>query len=170
MHWHASFILFSRQNSETLDIAHLFSINRHEVINSQKAVCFFAHPVYTITSSWHNYQNVRVLCSAKVSFFFLIGLYAVTVTWAEPSFAACNVWIQSLFVSVTDAQQLALAGFFSTRVINMWNNLPVDTTDFSSLRKFCASHSKDYLLTFGAVNFMWCIHGFNLFAEHVYYM
>jgi len=48
--------------------------------------------------------------------------------------------------------------------------MPVDTTDFSSLRKFCASLSKDYLLTFGAVNFMLCIHGFNLFAEHVYYM
>ena len=30
----------------------------------------------------------------------------------------------------------------------MWNNLPADTTDFSSLRKFCASVTKDYLLTF----------------------
>jgi len=29
-------------------------------------------------------------------------------------------------------------GFFSIRVVNMWNNLPADTTDFSSLRKFCA--------------------------------
>ena len=35
--------------------------------------------------------------------------------------------------------------FFSTRVINMWNNVPADTIDFSrpSLRKFCASVTKD---------------------------
>ena len=45
-------------------------------------------------------------------------------------------------------------GFFSTRVINMWNNLPADTTNFSSLCKFCASVTKDYLLTFGTVYFM----------------
>ena len=29
-------------------------------------------------------------------------------------------------------------GFFSTRVINMWNNFPADTIDFSSLRMFGA--------------------------------
>jgi len=33
-------------------------------------------------------------------------------------------------------------------------NLPADTTDFSSLRKFCASVTKDYLLTVGTVYFM----------------
>ena len=33
---------------------------------------------------------------------------------------------------------------FSTRVANIWNNLPADTTDFSSLRKFCASVSTSY--------------------------
>ena len=60
--------------------------------------------------------------------------------------------------------------FFSTRVINMWNNLPADTTDFSSLRKFCASVSKDYLLTFGTVYFMWCTHGFNVPVQHVLYV
>ena len=32
--------------------------------------------------------------------------------------------------------------------------LPADTTDFSSLRKFCESVTKGYLLTFGTVYFM----------------
>jgi len=43
--------------------------------------------------------------------------------------------------------------FFSTRVVNIWNNLPADTTDFSSLRKFCASVSTSYLLRFCTVYF-----------------
>ena len=33
--------------------------------------------------------------------------------------------------------------FFSTRVVNIWNSLLADTTDFSSLHRFCASVSKD---------------------------
>ena len=43
---------------------------------------------------------------------------------------------------------------FSTRVVNMWNNLPADTTDFISLCKFRASVSKDYLLGFCTVYFV----------------
>ena len=44
-------------------------------------------------------------------------------------------------------------GLFSTRVVNMWNNLPADTTDFSCLHKFCASVSTSYLLRFCTVHF-----------------
>jgi len=44
--------------------------------------------------------------------------------------------------------------FFSMRVINLWNNLPAATTDFSSLKKFCSSINKEYLLTFCRMNFM----------------
>ena len=38
--------------------------------------------------------------------------------------------------------------FFITKVVSTWNNLPTDTTDFSSLPKFCASVNNDYLLRF----------------------
>jgi len=36
-------------------------------------------------------------------------------------------------------------GFF-IRIINLWNSLPADSTDFScSLHKFCSSKGTDYL-------------------------
>jgi len=69
----------------------------------------------------------------------------------------CNVFTFVIYRSVYSLHIIVSSvrrGFFSTRVINMWNNLPADTTDFSSLRKFCASAIKDYLLTFGTVYFM----------------
>ena len=44
-------------------------------------------------------------------------------------------------------------GFFSTRVVNIWNNLPADTTDFSSLCKFRSSVTTSYLLRFCTVYF-----------------
>ena len=43
--------------------------------------------------------------------------------------------------------------FFKKRVINLWNSLPADSTDFSSLRKFCASVGSDYLVSFCTANF-----------------
>jgi len=44
----------------------------------------------------------------------------------------------------------------------MWNNLPADTTDFSSLRRFCASINTSYLLRSCTVYHEWCIHCFNV--------
>ena len=38
--------------------------------------------------------------------------------------------------------------FFCTTVVNVWNSLPAGTTDFSSLRKFSAPVSINYLLRF----------------------
>ena len=49
----------------------------------------------------------------------------------------------------------------------MWNNLPADTTDFSSLRKFCASIGTSYLLRFCALYFELCLPGFNVFVKCV---
>jgi len=43
--------------------------------------------------------------------------------------------------------------FFTNRVINLWNNLPGKTTDFTSLRKFCASINNNYLTKFCTVNY-----------------
>ena len=37
--------------------------------------------------------------------------------------------------------------FFCNRVVNIWNSLPSDTTDFSSLLKFRRSVSSEYLLS-----------------------
>ena len=36
--------------------------------------------------------------------------------------------------------------YFSNRIVNLWNNLPLSTTDFTSLRRFDKSVSNDYLL------------------------
>ena len=44
--------------------------------------------------------------------------------------------------------------FFNIRVIILWNSLPADITDFSSLRKICSSVTKDYLVNFCTVNFI----------------
>jgi len=35
--------------------------------------------------------------------------------------------------------------FFCNRIVNMWNKLPGDTTDFSSFQRFRKSLSSDYL-------------------------
>jgi len=43
--------------------------------------------------------------------------------------------------------------FFSNRVVNLWNNLPASTTDFTSLCKFNQFLSDNYLLTFCKVKF-----------------
>ena len=43
--------------------------------------------------------------------------------------------------------------FFNIRVINLWNSLPADSTDFSSLHKFCASVGSGYLVSFCTANF-----------------
>jgi len=45
-------------------------------------------------------------------------------------------------------------GFFNIRVINVWNSLPADSMNFSSLRKYCSSVDTDYLVSFCTVNFM----------------
>jgi len=43
--------------------------------------------------------------------------------------------------------------FFSNRIVNLWNNLPSSTTDFTSLRKFDKSVSNDYLSMYCKLNF-----------------
>ena len=42
---------------------------------------------------------------------------------------------------------------FFNRVVNMWNNLPGDTTDFSSFQRLRKSLSNDYLTQLNKVNF-----------------
>jgi len=44
--------------------------------------------------------------------------------------------------------------FFNSPVINMWNNLPVSSTNFSSL-SFCKTVPSTYLINFCRVNFTW---------------
>ena len=43
--------------------------------------------------------------------------------------------------------------FFSSRIVNLWNNLPSSTTDFTSFRKFDKSLNNDYLLLYCKLNF-----------------
>ena len=43
--------------------------------------------------------------------------------------------------------------FFSIRIVNLWNNLPSSTTDFTSFRKFDKSLNNDYLLLYCKLNF-----------------
>ncbi len=44
--------------------------------------------------------------------------------------------------------------FFSNRVINIWNNLPIDTTDFSNITRFKRTLTSVYLLRWCRVNFV----------------
>ena len=44
--------------------------------------------------------------------------------------------------------------FFSNRIVNIWNNLPSSTTDFTSFRKFDESLNNDYLLLYCKLNFI----------------
>ena len=46
-----------------------------------------------------------------------------------------------------------MRSFFSSRVINMWNNLPASSTQFSSLSSFCKTVPNTYLINFCRVNF-----------------
>ena len=43
--------------------------------------------------------------------------------------------------------------FFSNRIVNLWNNLPSSTTDFTSFHKFDKSLNNDYLLLYCKLNF-----------------
>jgi len=43
--------------------------------------------------------------------------------------------------------------FFSNRIVNLRNNLPSSTTDFTSFRKFDKSLNNDYLLLYCKLNF-----------------
>jgi len=42
---------------------------------------------------------------------------------------------------------------FSNRIVNLWNNLPLSTTDFTSLHRFDKFVSNDYLLVYCKLNF-----------------
>jgi len=44
--------------------------------------------------------------------------------------------------------------FFSNRIVNLWNNLPPSTTDFTSFNKFDESLRNGYLLLYCKLNFM----------------
>ena len=43
--------------------------------------------------------------------------------------------------------------FFSNRIVNLWNNLPSSTTDFTSFRKFDKSLYNDYLSLYCKLDF-----------------
>jgi len=43
--------------------------------------------------------------------------------------------------------------YFNNRIVNLWNNLPLSTTDFTSLHRFDKSASNDYLLVHCKLNF-----------------
>ena len=47
----------------------------------------------------------------------------------------------------------SVRNFFSNRIVNLWNNLPSSTTDFTSFRRFNKSLSNDYLLLHCTLNF-----------------
>ena len=44
--------------------------------------------------------------------------------------------------------------FSSNRIVNLWNNLPSSTTDFTSFRQFDKSLNNDYLLLYCKLNFI----------------
>jgi hypothetical protein len=50
--------------------------------------------------------------------------------------------------STSDANSDVQLKFLSNRILNVWNNLPAFTTDFSSLNKFKSSISNEYLVKF----------------------
>ena len=43
--------------------------------------------------------------------------------------------------------------YFSNRIVNLWNNLPLSTTDFTSLHRFDKSASNDCILVYCELNF-----------------
>ena len=51
-------------------------------------------------------------------------------------------------LSTSGATSNVQSQFFSNRILNVWNNLPACTTNFSSLNKFKSSISDDYLVKF----------------------
>ena len=53
--------------------------------------------------------------------------------------------------------------FFSNRIVNLWNNLPSSTTDFTSFRKSDKSLNDDYLLLYYKLNFTKIV---NCFPTH----
>ena len=58
-------------------------------------------------------------------------------------------------IKIDRCNSLSGQRFFTNRVINLWNNLPGKTTDFTSLRKFCASINNNYFTKFCTVNYGW---------------
>jgi len=62
----------------------------------------------------------------------------------------CTQIIYLLFCSVKSVRHV-----FCNRVANIWNSLPSDTTDFSSLLKFRRSVSNEYLAQHCKLNFTW---------------
>ena len=47
--------------------------------------------------------------------------------------------------------------YFNNRIVDLWNNLPLSTTDFTNLRGFDKSVSNDYLLVYCKLNFTWTL-------------
>ena len=95
----------------------------------------------------------RELSSSSYNYARLLNAYSVAV-W--PSL------IENLHANVrtfaTEHKQRYFSfnrrNFFSIRIVNMWNSLPAETTDFSGLDKFNKSASNMFLLNFCQVNFV----------------
>ena len=58
-----------------------------------------------------------------------------------------------LVVTATVSLGLPILTFFSNLIVNLWNDLPSSTTDFTSFRKFDKSLNNDYFLLYGKLNF-----------------
>jgi len=57
--------------------------------------------------------------------------------------------------------------FFSNRIVNLWNNLPSSTTNFTSFRKFDKSlNINDYLLLYCKLRLNFCLICKLLFPTH----
>jgi len=59
--------------------------------------------------------------------------------------------------------------FYCNRIVNMWNNLPGDTADFSSFQMFRKTLSNDYLTQLCKVNFNWWLLCSILMVLYVFY-
>jgi len=57
--------------------------------------------------------------------------------------------------------------FFSNRIVNLWNNLPSSTTDFTSFHKFDKSLNNDYLLLYCKLNFIQFV---NCFSDAIFFI
>jgi len=63
------------------------------------------------------------------------------------------LYVGFMYISKQRSFNMRRVNCFSNRIVNLWNNLPLSTTDFNSLRGFDKSVSNDYLLVSCKLNF-----------------
>ena len=96
-------------------------------------------------------QWTAPLRQSVITFPVVTPIWNYTAWWQRQT--RCN-HSYAVTLSKPRCNSQARQRFLNIRVINLWNSLPADTTDFSSLRKFCSSITKDFLLNFCTVNFI----------------